>query len=497
MKKIFLPFYILLLSIILLTGCQPNASISKEKYLITVSSNKYISEEQVTGIGEYKPGEKVTLVLEWTDLNTTFLGYFDDADNLLCEYKKYTFFMPHHDFDIQLYFYNVNDTALKIGEYMYFGMYPQLHCSDFNTDYSKKYLYDNKYQYEFFEIKDENGNWIPNDLSCLEHNWNAYNFYEEGELRTDFAFYKDFTLEEQYLLDNYRGVHFVTTYYRASDCTKSSKHPSTMEDEYISFASLNNDLKEYQTQNNKTFDAVYRYEPIKWRILQVQGNTYYLLSDKALDSQQFYHSLENRIIDGKTIYPNDWEHSDIRKWLNNDFYNTAFSENCKKLIQDTLLDNINTAKQEFQTGDDSHLIRIGSNTSTINQNNTTDKVFLPSAKDCCNPEYGFFADNDGWDPARHFIPTDYAQHMGIKVNHTNYDWVDEWGINPDAYCFGTASYVWTRSGIETGSSLMDLMGKYENHQSVMCMDTLGDLEQSLPVSKTFAGVAPAIVITLQ
>ena len=37
----------------------------------------------------------------------------------------------------------------------------------------------------------------------------------------------------------------------------------------------------------------------------------------------------------------------------------------------------------------------------------------------------------------------------------------------------------------------------KEHQGVICMDDLGDLEQTLYVTKTFVGVVPEIVVSLE
>lgn len=56
---------------------------------------------------------------------------------------------------------------------------------------------------------------------------------------------------------------------------------------------------------------------IKWRVLQNTGNELFLLSENILDCKQ-YHSEDVGIT---------WNDSDLRKWLNTEFYNTAFFPN--------------------------------------------------------------------------------------------------------------------------------------------------------------------------
>lgn len=76
----------------------------------------------------------------------------------------------------------------------------------------------------------------------------------------------------------------------------------------------------------------FRYEPIKWRVISVSEETgnVVLISDKVLDDQLFYEP-------GK---PETWEESHIRKWLNSDFINMAFSESERAGILSTTLKDV-------------------------------------------------------------------------------------------------------------------------------------------------------------
>lgn len=58
-----------------------------------------------------------------------------------------------------------------------------------------------------------------------------------------------------------------------------------------------------------------------------------------LDSQDYNYTRSSRTIDGKTIFANNYEYSNIRKWLNDNFHNTAFNELQKALIQTVEVDN--------------------------------------------------------------------------------------------------------------------------------------------------------------
>lgn len=72
-------------------------------------------------------------------------------------------------------------------------------------------------------------------------------------------------------------------------------------------------------------------EPIRWFIFKMDGNKAFLLSICALDVHVYHH--ENTDV--------TWADSDIRKWLNNEFYDTAFTDMQKKYILSTTIDNSN------------------------------------------------------------------------------------------------------------------------------------------------------------
>lgn len=94
-------------------------------------------------------------------------------------------------------------------------------------------------------------------------------------------------------------------------------------------------------KDNDTKYHYFRYEKIKWRVLNVDGNEALLLSDKILDTQKY-----------DTWHKTTWEKSIIRSWLNgykglqnskdddytkNNFINSAFSEEEENAIEETKL----------------------------------------------------------------------------------------------------------------------------------------------------------------
>ncbi len=167
----------------------------------------------------------------------------------------------------------------------------------------------------------------------------------------------------------------------------------------------------------------FKVEPIKWRVLEEVDGTYTLLSEYIIDQQVFYISSSTRTIDGKTIYPNNYEHSTIREWLNNDFYNQAFSTPEKDGILTTLVDNSASTTE--------------SSTNPYFSNNTMDKVYLLSYQEAISSTYGFDTNS-----TRIAITTDYARARGASRSSLSgyygngYWWLRSpyFSDSIDAYC---------------------------------------------------------------
>jgi len=128
----------------------------------------------------------------------------------------------------------------------------------------------------------------------------------------------------------------------------------------------------------KSAEKSYRYfkvEPIKWRLITKNYNAKdycLLISEVILESGiPFYFGSKSRQIDEKDIFPNNYEYSILREWLNGSdgFYETAFSPEAQKYILVTEVDN--SPLQMSYDGNE------GINSSYSCQN-TFDKIFLPS-----------------------------------------------------------------------------------------------------------------------
>ncbi len=280
-------------------------------------------------------------------------------------------------------------------DFIYFGTYPQSEVTDIS---------------------------IKTALGGYDSTWTSYGYYINGAV-SNYMYYKD----KEYADNKYRGVYFTS--YRPNYTTNSSLSSNS-----------------YQGDNGYYISTVYwfKYEPIKWSILKDNGDgTALILSELLLDSQEYYISSNSRTVDGQTVYANNYEHSTIRAWLNDEFYNTAFNSVQKALIETTEVDN--------------SVASAGYSSNKYACENTNDKIFLPSYVEVTTYEA---MDSNS---EREKQTTDYAQSQGACTDSGD-------------------GYWWLRSPYSSSG-----FARSVNY------DGDGDFEL---VYNTLSGVSPALVIRL-
>ena len=132
----------------------------------------------------------------------------------------------------------------------------------------------------------------------------------------------------------------------------------------------------------------FKVEPIRWRILSESDGKVLIMCDSI---------IANKAYDSGS---NNYANSDIRVWLNNEFYNTAFGELQQALIATTEVDN--SAESTGQTINPSAC------------ENTFDKVFLPSYSEVVNSDYGFSSSPEN-DLVRCLQTSDYSRAIGADT----------------------------------------------------------------------------------
>lgn len=162
--------------------------------------------------------------------------------------------------------------------------------------------------------------------------------------------------------------------------------------------------------NKKMTFGSYGGNPIEWRVIQEDDLNIWLVADKAIESLPFEEEYCEV----------DWEHCSLRKWLNNEFLQTAFTDDERECIDEGLY--INSGNAKYGIG------RL---------NDTIDRVTIPSIEDVKK----FFKNND----ARKCEATTTAVEHGVfiwkKTNCCNW-WLRNPGNALDKVAFiSTSGYI--------------------------------------------------------
>ena len=292
--------------------------------------------------------------------------------------------------------------AYSVGDIVTFGSYPQS------------------------EVTKESDSATYSKLEAAAKNWVSYEYYsgngDYGSMKQgDWMKYADITLGGE----KYRAVRF--TQYRSHSTDYSSSSDNS-----------------YQDDNGYTVNNIYyfKYEPLKWQVLDPK--TGLVLSKSIIDSQAYSNTT---YVNGKgwtndaagENYANDYSTSSIRKWLNEDFCNTAFTSTQKQNILPTTLDN------KAYSLDHSEYDSVS----------TTDNVFLLSYSEAQNASYGFINKINPIE-TRKAIGTDYAKAQGLYVNSNK---CSLWRLRSAGYDSNYACIVYINGCVyHEGSSVDDTDG---------------------------------------
>lgn len=206
-----------------------------------------------------------------------------------------------------------------------------------------------------------------------------------------------------------------------------SKYRAVKINQYRPYRTGNTSSETYQYDNgyNKGNIYYFKYEPLSWRILDPSEG--YVMCNQIIDSQAYqnfiyYNGSEYYNSEACENYASDWVTSSLRQWLNNSFYNTAF-----------------TAEEKEQIGT-SHLENKSIISSAYNSADTYDKIFPISYYDAANSAYGFDSSSDANDAARQLKGTDYAKCQGLYVS-SSYDGPSWWRLRSPNDSYGATEVV--------------------------------------------------------
>ena len=198
----------------------------------------------------------------------------------------------------------------------------------------------------------------------------------------------------------------------------------------------------------------FKCEPISWNVIRNFGSgLYYLNTSMLIDTTYYHHAEEDtREINNQTVYANNYEYCDLRAWLNDDFYHSAFA------LNDSYIQVSNVINDAGSTIPDGGTAAQGySNPYACND--TQDKIYVPCVNEYFYYDYGY-PTNTGQTVKRCFVPTDWARARGAEYYTVEGDYFNfgtHWTRSPRntyyyfAYCISndgtTVSFSNNRSGI--------------------------------------------------
>ena len=169
-------------------------------------------------------------------------------------------------------------------------------------------------------------------------------------------------LSAKALAENGSYERAYKTFCSLGNYEDSRQQADTIYDKYISDKLKNIKVGDYllfgfYEQDNNTDNGT---EAIEWKVLDSEENRVLVISRNALDWKQFNTTADAEVT---------WETCSLRRWLNNDFINSAFSSKERKMIETATV----TADPYF----DGYY-------TYYNGNDTQDQIFLLSCDEAKN-----------------------------------------------------------------------------------------------------------------
>lgn len=224
---------------------------------------------------------------------------------------------------------------------------------------------------------------------------------EHLEIKTD-----ENWLNNSYIVDPelYNQLKFSLNWFNNELYIDGSRYIRVTEDD-ASYSTVS--AYHYYWDKNKEYHY-FKYEPIKWLVIDKSGSELFLVSEVALDSKAFN---ENRI-------ETPWKNSTLRSWLN------GYSSNMNMDgISYSYFGFIDKAFTEYERG---AIIAKYLTNDKYSSNDTIDKIFLLSVEDVENEKYGLASSYNTYSTDVYpVISTTYARAMGAwrrGCNKMNIHW---------------------------------------------------------------------------
>lgn len=146
--------------------------------------------------------------------------------------------------------------------------------------------------------------------------------------------------------------------------------------------------------------AYFKYEPLKWFVLESKTKHHRLLCVNAINQCEGDISAKKRKVECPDKY-NYYTHGELRKRLNGEFYDMAFTDKEKELILTMKVDNSPKTTSVYAFGKE------------FLYDNTEDKVQALSYKESKKADWGFSSHEYSYSTLRSAHATDFALVHGI------------------------------------------------------------------------------------
>ena len=201
----------------------------------------------------------------------------------------------------------------------------------------------------------------------------------------------------------YNALKNATGWDENNDITIGGTKYRRLKGEDATYAT-SGDEEQYDWNGNYKIYHYFKYEPIKWRVLNRNGNDALLLADVALDDQKYNTNYEDVT----------WETSSMRSWLNG--YGASVNQPKTDYSRKNFINSSFTSMQRNAIKTTSVVNNNNINYGTPGGNNTSDKIFLLSESEVYHTDtvasYGFVKDSETYDEARRSRCSTYAHAMG-------------------------------------------------------------------------------------
>lgn len=340
---------------------------------------------EVSGAGDHIIGSNVTIKCTHDDKHT-FKGWYNSKDELVSTFEEYTFVMPGENYALKAVFMNESEAAKNEwdiahgvvpklsadGKTLTYGMYPQQVVDDATLE---------KNLFEKAELDSVSGYYVYEGEYYAKLNAKPFDF--SGYVGEDAIYEENF--------DNGKEIIKGNTYW-------------------------------------------YAVKPITWIIMKQEGSNYTLISETLLDTKNYNDVEYERLVDDKKVYPNNYEYSSTRTWLNGEFFNSMFFLSSENVLE---------------TEVDNSMASTLHNYNAYSCNNTFDKVFLPSRQEINE----YFAANE-----RLAYTTDYVRSKAVyyEIEEDYLYCCDYWTRSPaagaakEAYRVHSNGYI-NSCGVRVGS----------------------------------------------